>query len=330
MSRVLRLGYVTFEDIRADGAARIHVSEIVDGLRRLGVEVKLYSPQYSSARVSVAEKVLRQVALQVQIALEAGSNDAFYFRGHPMGTGIEVLLSWLRIPVIEEVNGCVEDVVLAHAWARPARRLLEFATKVRFEAASAIVAVTPELRRWALEKGKNPEVFVIANGVNTEKFTSREYSDRVIEDEYVLFFGALARWQGIELMLNATRSREWPEGIKLVVAGDGAMKEMVETESAASSRVVYVRRWPHQRMPCLINGALATLSVQNNLGSRSDRGLSPLKVYESLACGKPVVVADHPGLRDIVRDNNCGWVVSGDDADELASVVRRLIKSVMS
>ena len=59
-------------------------------------------------------------------------------------------------------------------------------------------------------------------------------------------------------------------------------------------------------------------------------GLSPLKLYESMAAGVSVVVSDIPGLRDTVEQCGCGVVVPAGDASAIAGSVRALSRDTES
>jgi glycosyltransferase involved in cell wall biosynthesis len=52
--------------------------------------------------------------------------------------------------------------------------------------------------------------------------------------------------------------------------------------------------------------------------------VSPLKLYEMLACGLPVIVTEFPGQADLVRSLEAGQVVPPDDASALAKAVSAL------
>jgi len=52
--------------------------------------------------------------------------------------------------------------------------------------------------------------------------------------------------------------------------------------------------------------------------------MSPLKLYETLACGVPAIVTEYHGQADVVRDHDCGIIVSQDDPSGLARAVARV------
>jgi glycosyltransferase involved in cell wall biosynthesis len=138
-----------------------------------------------------------------------------------------------------------------------------------------------------------------------------------------VFFGALAKWQGIDTILEAVARPEWPADLHLVVAGDGAERERVERAAATNAKITYLGRVGYQQMPGVVANSVVALSPKNyDIGKKV--GLSPLKVYETLACGVPIVVTDLPGQMEIVTEHHCGVVIPQRDPAALARAVARL------
>ena len=74
----------------------------------------------------------------------------------------------------------------------------------------------------------------------------------------------------------------------------------------------------------MISHAVAGLVPMNRGDGRSNLGLSPLKLYETLACGVPAVVSRFPGQAQFVEVNACGLVVPPENPANLACAVREL------
>jgi glycosyltransferase involved in cell wall biosynthesis len=188
----------------------------------------------------------------------------------------------------------------------------------------AVVVVSEGLAQFVPGKNAKSRVYVIPNGANTDLFCPGAHQVYAVPGPYALFFGALAPWQGIEVLLAATRHLDWPHEVTLVVAGDGERRAEVEAAVAAGDRVRYLGRVAYRDMPGLVAGSLAGLSVQNSR-ERAATGLSPLKVYETLACGVPVVISDFQGpAADLVREGACGIQVPTDDPGAVARAVTLL------
>jgi glycosyltransferase involved in cell wall biosynthesis len=180
--------------------------------------------------------------------------------------------------------------------------------------------VTKELAQWLAQDLPPDRINVIANGANTDLFRPIK-RDR---EPFVVFFGGLTGWHGIDLMLNAIRDPRWPAGVELVIIGAGAQESAVREAVDAGLPVRWLGYRPHEQIPELIAGAIAGLSPITNPRGRSSTGVSPLKLYETLACGIPVIATDLPGQTEVVRACDCGLIIPCDDAPGLAKAVAQL------
>jgi glycosyltransferase involved in cell wall biosynthesis len=128
----------------------------------------------------------------------------------------------------------------------------------------------------------------------------------------------------MDAMLAAARSTAWPEDVDLVVVGSIVDEGLRPALSSLPRNVHYLGPKPQAELPALIRGAIAALIPISNPGERSQTGVMPLKLFEALACGTPVIVSDLPGQAEFVRQNGCGLVFPVDDAAALARAVARL------
>jgi glycosyltransferase involved in cell wall biosynthesis len=68
--------------------------------------------------------------------------------------------------------------------------------------------------------------------------------------------------------------------------------------------------------------SLASLVPKNEEGREG--GLAPLKLYESMSSGVPIVASDAPGLAQTIAEAECGILVPAGDAAALADAVNTL------
>jgi glycosyltransferase involved in cell wall biosynthesis len=117
----------------------------------------------------------------------------------------------------------------------------------------------------------------------------------------------------------------WPREVALVIVGDGAERPKVEEAVRIHHpRVVYLGKQPYRAMPGIIARSLAALSVKSGTTRHADMGTFPLKLFEAMACGVPVVVSDLPGMAHLIRESGSGLIVPPGDPQALAEAVRRL------
>lgn len=243
-----------------------------------------------------------------------------YIRNHIATWPSALLARLVGIPVVQEVNGHYDHWVLMWPFLRHGKGLYQGALQSQFRLAKAVVAVNDALREWILkERGREP-VLIIPNGANTDLFHPGALSGRDLPLPYVIFFGALSPWQGLDTLFEATRRAQWPSEVSLVVLGDGVEKEKVERESRKNPRVRYLGRQPYRQVPGLVAQSLAGLDCKTNLGME---GLSftPLKMFETLSCGVPIITSDLPGQGEIPRHHQCGLVIPSESPQHLAEAV---------
>lgn len=321
-----KAAYLCLEATQEGQASHAHVHEIIKGLTRRGWQIELFGPTYRSlgALVPWYRKVLPLLDAQLRLWRRARDVQLVYIRAHPAAFPTAIWAAIRRIPVIQEINGPLEEVTVVYPWMRYFRPLVRLSVKISLGCAKAIIAVTPQLALWAERFSPERGVHVVPNGADTETFHPSA-APPSIRYPYAIFFGSLTKWQGIPTLLAAVNRPEWPAGVKLVVVGDGVERPAVERAAEDNPSLVYMGKQPYRDMPALIAGSLCGLVPKTNIAGHSSSGLSPLKLYETLACGVPAVVSDMPGLAEFVVNGGCGFVVPPDDPVALAKAVATVV-----
>ena len=324
----MRIAYLCLQVTREGQPSHAHVHEIISGLERLGAQVELFEPEYAPGPLPGAAGRLAEFRRVQRRLRSADRPDVIYMRQH---FALWPAAWWARtqqIPVVHEINGPPEDLLIAWPGARLAAPLVRGLIRRQLRWASGIAAVTPGLADWAgRETDGQVPVEVIPNGANENLF-SPEARDRPLPDlelpaRFVVLVAALSAWQGADVAVRATAEPAWPDGVSLVVAGRGVLEQAVR-DAADGERVIYVGALPYRNVPGLVARGLAALSPQVDTRGRAMTGLMPLKVFETMACGRPVIVSDYPGMAGLVRDEECGLVVPPGDPAALAAAVRAL------
>lgn len=320
------LAYLCLQATIEGQASYAHVHEIIDGLEGLGWSVDLFEPHYAGergpgpmGRLIAFAKVHRRFVR----ALRSGAYDAVYVRGHSLAWPSVRTAQRMGLPVVQECNGPLSDFFVVWPIARLFAPLLKHMATSQFKSADGLIAVTHELAEW-LGKETGRVVDVIGNGANTELFrpgATSPYRERLPRD-YAVLFGALSKWQSIDVAVAAAQSPEWPRDVTLVLAGDGLLREFVDAAASGSEHIIATGNLPYHEIPGVVSESLCSL-VLSRRPNRDYTG-SPLKMYESMACGVPIVVADVPVTSDTVREHDCGVVVDPLTPEGLARAVAAL------
>jgi glycosyltransferase involved in cell wall biosynthesis len=149
----------------------------------------------------------------------------------------------------------------------------------------------------------NDKCEVIPNGVDTNLF--RNYGDRKEElglDGFVIgYVGVLREWIDLEPVFRALKDLD--EEINMVVVGkEGQFKENVDLAKryGVSDRVTFTGMVPYSQVPKYISamdGCLIPFKANAISGSAL-----PLKLFEYMACGKPVISSKISGIKRVAED----------------------------
>jgi glycosyltransferase involved in cell wall biosynthesis len=320
--------YLCIQATRQGQASYAHVHEIIKGLRKRGWEVQLFEPKYANNDNLPGPfgRLIAFITVQINLLLcmVHFKPDALYIRNHFATFPIALLAKIIHKPVVQEVNGPYEDLFIAWPGTRVAAPLFKWLIRMQLKWADTVVVVTPQLAKWVQNESGQRFIKTIPNGANIELFHPQAQLKFDLPKPYVVFFGALTKWQGIDTLIKAVNSSQWPKEVNLVIVGDGIESTVVQQATFTNSKIIYLGPVPYKEVAGIVANSLAGLSPQNNEGGRSTTGLLPLKLFETIACGVPVIVTDFPGQADLVKAYNCGVVVPPCNPDALARAVRLL------
>lgn len=198
-----------------------------------------------------------------------------------------------------------------------------------------IVAVTGHLKRQLEEWGVNDgKVLVAHDGVDIKRFgkpqEKREVRKRLGLSQERLIFGyvgmlkTMGMEKGITTALEALRSLTGNFAF-LVVGGAPEDIEHYKQEAKhlkLNDRVIFSGRVPHTTVPDFLQACdILIAPFPDNRHYRYY--MSPLKIFEYMASGRPIVASELPSLREILNENNCRFIMPTDSHD-LAEKINEL------
>lgn len=141
----------------------------------------------------------------------------------------------------------------------------------------------------------------------------------------VLFYGSFIGLQGPEVIVEAARRYDGPP-VRWVLLGDGPLKGECMRLAQGLDDVVFEPRLPYAELPARIHRADILLGVFG--ASAKAARVIPNKVFQALACGRPVVTRDayaYPEQLRLQAVSGLLWVSAGN-AVELARAVEKLAR----
>ena len=203
-----------------------------------------------------------------------------------------------------------------------------------------VCVINEELKRYAIEMGAQPyKVHVVRAGIDTERFNPhldgcglREKLG-ISRDDVVLFFmGWLYSFSGLkELAAELSEFRYTYPNLKLVIVGEGDIyHDLQQLKKDRNLQQLILAGWqPYERIPEFI--AMADICLLPAHNNEIMRDIVPIKMYEYMACGKPVIATRLPGImREFGEGNGVIYVERPEDvlkkAVELAGDRQKLRK----
>jgi glycosyltransferase involved in cell wall biosynthesis len=201
-----------------------------------------------------------------------------------------------------------------------ARRLLGREQR-QFAGADLVLTDTPEHRRFFAETllVEPQRLHVVYVGAEQPLFTPGPVRapNRPLE---VLFYGSFIPLQGAETIVEAARLYDGPP-VQWTLLGDGPLRSQCQQEAAGLSQVTFEDWLPYAELPARIRRADILLGVFGD--THKALRVIPNKVFQALACGKPLVTGAAPAYPAELTDSadrGIRWVPMAD--------VRALARSV--
>ncbi len=252
--------------------------------------------------------------------------DTLYERLSLFGTSGLRLAEFASAIHVVEVNALLarEDAAWRGLHLRTLARDLE-ATVLR--SADLCVAVSNEVAAQVRSVAPFQRTAVVPNGVDTAAF--RDLPSKVAarcrfglpaEERIVLFVGALRPWHGVDVAIRAV-GRLAMDDVLLVIVGDGATRpelEQLARSEGVAERVRFLGQVDHTEVPALLAAGDVALAPYPAI---VDFSFSPLKLYEYLAAGVPVVASDVGQIREALGAGSYGTLVTPGHVDELAEAI---------
>lgn len=275
-------------------------------------------------------------ALPHRIAAEvaAFAPDVVYERHALFGTAGLALARVLGVPLVVEVNAPLADEHAQHrGLAFPeAARLIERET---LRAADHVLPVSDALGDWLAGLGVDrARITMLPNGVDPRRFAVGDAARQAARDAIgvpldrtvVGFVGTLKPWHDVAALVRAVGDLAGRgAAVHLLVVGDGPERAALEALAGAcglAGAATFTGAVPHDAVPAW-TAAMDVAVAPYAAGD--DAYFSPLKVFEAMAAGRPVVAAAVGQLPRVVRHGETGLLYDPADATSLAAALRALV-----
>jgi glycosyltransferase involved in cell wall biosynthesis len=243
--------------------------------------------------------------------------DLVYVRHPKLAAFLVRFRSLLGCPLVYEAHE------LFHLTSPPGRAGPLRALEARlFSRVDAVVAITATLGQ-CIEEVFHPAapIFVVPDGVGLDRFRPRAWRG----GRRVCYVGQLYPWKGVDLLVRAMA--HLPDEEALVVGGgpgDVSRLEDLAVAQGVAPRIRFTGQVPaREAAETLASAGVAVLPGTRTW--RSSHFTSPLKLFEYMAAGVPIVAADLPSFREVLRHEENALLYAPDDPRALAGAIARVL-----
>ena len=322
----------------------VHVTAVAQGLAALGHEVhalvtpgdgpfpsgavrwRPMSPPFGARQLRwLRSAAIRRIAeaLRPHAIIERYYN----FGGEGISAGAAIgatTVLEVNAPVIDHAGSLkarIDRALLVQPMRRWRERTCQQADLIITPTAAILPAETPPAKILELEWGADTEMF-------TPGAAGRAPFDRPAPI-VAIFAGAFRSWHGAVHLARAIRllrARGRSE-IGAVFAGDGPELGRVRAEAAGLDRIVFTGALPHTVMPAVLQTAdigVAPFDVGAHPALSLGFYWSPLKIFEYMAAGLPVVAPAVDRIPELVQHEREGLLYDPAAGGALASALERL------
>lgn len=258
----------------------------------------------------------------------------------PLTTAITGLLaSWRwrrRIPWVFEVRDLWPESAVTTGVLTPRSiitRGLYLLEAAAYRSCDSINVLTPAFRKDIVRRGLAPKdkIIFVPNGADVQRFTpgARDNPKRKElgwEDKFVvLYAGAHGRANALRQLVDAAEHlRDHPD-ILIACVGDGPERQRLQQDAAhrGLSNIRFHPAQPKNEMPEVVNACdVAAAVLQRNPTFKT---VYPNKVFDAMACARPVLLAIDGVARELVcHEAKAGVFAEPESGHDIARAVLKL------
>lgn len=297
--------------------------EVVDGIR-----VRRFGPTFlfsSSSRFASYPHLARLLGLSISLPIRLIRERPFdaVVVTYVSMSFVGLLIRFLRIPAWAVIHGFynTSEAIELHGIMKGLLRATIQNAALKMPVQGYIV-VGNEVASALLRRGvKQSKLKLIRGGVDLEEIDSVRVTKSAVSQ--ICFVSRIIQERRLDELLRAFASvlKSVPDAL-LVIVGDGPLRG--QSERLASS--LNIGRSVRFTGSLFGKAKIEVLKKSHILAHPSTREGMSLTIYESLACGTPVVAYDIPEIKEQVNLTGGGILVKSHDVEGLGEAIVTLIQ----
>ncbi len=204
------------------------------------------------------------------------------------------------------------------------------AAKIVSKFANKIIVITQGLKDFYVKKTPklSSKIVIAPDGVDLELFDislskeeCRKKLSLPLDKKIIIYNGHLYKWKGAHVLAEAAKKLGGNE-LVVFVGGTTYDLEKFKKEFGDNKNILILGQRPYLEIPLYLKAAdvgVLPNSAKEDIGNLYT---SPLKLFEFMASGVPIVASNVPAISEVLNTSN-SFVFNSDDSDDL---VKKLLE----
>ncbi len=312
------------------GGVPVHVYNQYLGLKNMGFEVKIISPDFGKSQDIVCSDLIK-LGKPIPIIYNGSlTYISFAFKAKEILRTEKFDIIHVHEPYhpfsLWFIKNFKRNVGTFHVFREePEKLLLKLGKpfiKIMRENLSIAVAVSKTASKIVMSYFGVPEekIRIIPNGIDFQRFDEAEPLRNLAGKFNILFVGRLEPRKGVKHLIRAYRTvKKIIPDSRLIIVGSGMRAYYLSfiTEDIEKN-VIFMGEIPSENLQRVYKSADICVFPSN-------RGESfGIVLLEAMAAGKPVIAGNAEGYRELLQDGKYGIIVDPRDEDALARSIVEL------
>ena len=342
--------YIANARIPTEKAHGIQIMKMCEAFAKLGHEVKLLVPR----RVShITDEAFAFYGIQPRFEIVYLSSIDFvrwsgfvpkvfaYLQNWSFARSMKKYLAIHSADIIytrdelsvEKIPDRFKTILEAHNVSRILKKQASELDKKLYK----LVCITKALKRALVKFGfAEQKIMVLPDGVDLAQFQISISKLQIREElrlskdkKIILYSGNFFAWKGVYVLAEA--AREFDDDFLFVFVGGSPDEEEKFREYLAAHKLAtnikLIGHVSYNQVPKYLAAADVLVLPNSEKSDISKYYTSPLKLFEYMAAGQPIVASDLPSIREILNESNA-ILVKPDDPPALALGIRQALANL--
>jgi glycosyltransferase involved in cell wall biosynthesis len=342
----MRIAYICADPgvpIFGSKGCSIHVQEIICAFIQAGHQVEVFTPRLGGkippdltlsltklpslprGDLALREQAAMSLNLDLRLALERSAPFDLVYERYSLWSCSAIEYAQAHgIPSILEVNAPLIEEQAAHRGLVHRQQAKQIAQRV-FRAATSIAAVSKGVANYLKQYRVQHKVQVVPNGVNPDRFPV-DITPALPSSAFTIgFVGSMKPWHGLSTLVEAFAiCQEHLQSARLLIVGDGPERSSIEAQ-LTNRHLRHLVHFTGNVSPSTVPSLLASMDVAvAPYPDHPNFYFSPLKVYEYMAAGRPIIASRIGQLCNVIQNGRNGLLYEAGSSKELANYLMQL------